>query len=720
VIKFTSNLDGLIRTSGIVAASDDYTCMLLFSPAGQATATANPKTLFFAWNSADPTQFIRICRTTSGASQTFFRIDVGSTSSTPATVYRANSPHAVWYIRTGTSHALYVEGALLQTITLDISAWTFDEVYIATADSSVTSNPVISVGAFREWDTALTTTQLRAEMNAAAPVVTSGLTCDTPLLADLLDDSGNGSDWTLTNGAGTFALHAILDPAITSQDLVHTIAQHNAIKEIVYAFAATVTGFVGYTLSQSGSDKPWLDINPPGGVPALGAAANLSSRNDSISGWFKVVAGEVYTIRLSNNDTNVSADFTWHLEAAPTLTSPPVNAHIVNDDTRGFPATVHSEAGEFLGFAENIPASEIGAALPGGYTLWHDRFQLHGAGSFLALLDPDVSLVSAFDLPGADTLNASPFYFPRISTANGLFYVLNPRTGAVYTVTTAGVATKIATITGWPASSARVQAAIGVSVDGSILYYTFGEDEGAIKRWDLINDAALSDLYTITGFVVNTDTVAVTANNHPGDIIVQSDGSVVTWWLDLAGAVEFHLLHISAAGALLLDETFPYSTSALNHLAPGDSATQVRIWHWENAGFSQGAMFHGTLSSPVVGPYTLQATKFSTAGGNAASGVLSDLFSPSTSCTFVVLPALPTSTAPTIDLSVPCCIDFSTVPPDLDGCARWGVGGAGSSGSLGYPQAGTWTNTLNATDGAGGASGSSFRAPDPAPDTWGR
>lgn len=584
MIKFDASLEAVKRTSGLVAASSDYSCMFMTTIPHMPNSGSG--TMFYARDTSDPTnKFIRIVANV-GMAGSPARLEIGG--ATPETYFlayqnlgTARPPNWIWYVREGTVHRVYLQGSLILTITHDISSWNLDEVYLGT-NLNAGSWIAHSVGAFREWNVALTPAQLRAEINSATPVITSGLTCDTPLLTDLLDDSGNASDWAMTTGSGVFFKHAILDLTPASQDLAITVAEHNAANEVFYTLAATQTKYYGFQLPQAG-DVPLLDVECIS-VETL-PDKDAERRIKAPSGWFRTTVDKVYTFRVSDNGTGASAlasDATLHIEHAPTLPATlPTNAVVIQDDTKGFPATVYKD-GEFLGFAGTIPPSEMAATLPDGYSIWHDGNQQHG--NKIALIAPDLSLVSAFNLPGGDAITGtSQDRWPRFATCNGEFYVLSPITGAVYTVTTAGVVTPIATVTAINTFGERFYLAIGISPDGSILYYTTGDQTGAIHRWSLATDSALSDLYTITGFTTSQDYLATTPNFNPGDVVVLSDGTVVTWWMDRTafGYAKSTLIHVSPAGTLLLSKDYP-NPESINHLAPGADASSIIAWIWEN------------------------------------------------------------------------------------------------------------------------------------------
>jgi hypothetical protein len=82
---------------------------------------------------------------------------------------------------------------------------------------------------------------------------------------------------------------------------------------------------------------------------------------------------------------------------------------------------------------------------------------------------------------------------------------------------------------------------------------------------------------------------------------------------------------------------------------------------------------------------------------------------------------MPAPDAPLVDQSDPCSGDLSRLPQKPSACLTGSRLTPGATGVLPKPSTGSWSVTLNATNGEpGGGSGSSFIAADPDPDEWGR
>ena len=96
------------------------------------------------------------------------------------------------YSRSGNNHSFYCDGQFIGTVTLDITALTFDALNLGEPGLAVA--PEVDMFDFREWNNSLTFNQIKAEWRSSAPVKTIDLWRDCALLADPDDQSGNGFD----------------------------------------------------------------------------------------------------------------------------------------------------------------------------------------------------------------------------------------------------------------------------------------------------------------------------------------------------------------------------------------------------------------------------------------------------------------------------------------------------------------------------------------------
>lgn len=393
-------------------------------------------------------------------------------------------------------------------------------------------------------------------------------------------------------------------------------------------YVATEDLIIGCKVNQGGNFVPIFTLyRSDGSSVVVGNTGNES--------WWSYLEPDTYYIRvIAQSGGSTNFDFTVTVKEGPLASFPlPEGTVVINDDARAvgndphlgesYPATAWLLDGTFLGFIIGVPAGETSGALSDGTSLWHNRWTGTGTAR-LKLFDANYTLLSSFDL--TPNLGAK---LPSLTNDGEKFFVLDRNTWKVYEVSSAGVVntTALATLPVQPA-------AIGVSRDGTILYWTDDHLSGDIKKWDLVNDADLGTLYSISAFSVpDFDYVGMTGNNeHPGDILVLIDGTIVTNWYDRS-ASESHLLHIAADGSLLHDYTYAHPV-VVDHIHYSvDNPTHVVVWF-----FLDTSGFTGRLGVLELATGTLNPS-FDTAlfdEGEAKGATLDDgLWGPSSSCSMM-------------------------------------------------------------------------------------
>lgn len=201
------NVDGEAakRTTNIVAASSNYTCC--FYAKNNAATTPGGKTLFITYNGVGTyTDYAAIFSYSGGGDGNILLelADGGAPVSTNGDPqFTVGEWFHVAYVRSGTSHKLYINGVLSDTATIDMSGASFTETWIGD-DALGSGHADFEIAYFREWERALTDDQITFEYRATFPVTITDLYTDTPLNNDLLDDSGNSHTWTAV-GSTSFA-----------------------------------------------------------------------------------------------------------------------------------------------------------------------------------------------------------------------------------------------------------------------------------------------------------------------------------------------------------------------------------------------------------------------------------------------------------------------------------------------------------------------------------
>jgi hypothetical protein len=379
---------------------------------------------------------------------------------------------------------------------------------------------------------------------------------------------------------------------------------------------------LGIFTDKGGTFTPDTTIYQSDGTTVVKAETSASN----VSMFAIVPIGTYYIKIVRHGGGSSDFDFTTQVNEKPTdgdVLPLTIGQYIINDDTTGFPATVLNSDGTIAGFLTTIPAGETGAFLSTGESLWHDRFGMVGPANRMALFDADLTYVMSINL----SLGAP---LPIVTHSDTDFYVLDRSGGEVWKITSAGVSTDLGFVT----FSQRPSAA-AASADGTILYWLEEDGNAGIHRYQLVSMMALSDLNTITGFDTGADSLALTPNVHPGDLLILSDGTFVTWYQDIS-AGDWKLIHLDVDGSVL--DAFSFAVAGgIDHLFPAADALHVGIWLFTTAGLDEGRIGIVDLSDGSV------ADDFTTTLFNSGKNLQTDdatLFAPSASCTIFAIGVL--------------------------------------------------------------------------------
>jgi hypothetical protein len=406
---------------------------------------------------------------------------------------------------------------------------------------------------------------------------------------------------------------------------VVTQAAFNVANERWFRLVLASDAVAGFFTEIGGTFTPRYDLFEDDGSTLVRTINNANN-----NAWnFPLESGTYYLQVRKFGGGASNFDFTFHADTRPLDGfTVPEDAIVINDDTGLFPATVMQMDGTVVGYLR-MPAGEIGGSLPTGESIWQDRFGRRAASGTLAVFDNTGAYVDSTSQTFSD------FPIPvSITGSDTDFYAHEPTTGNVYRITTAGAVTLVATI---PQATA-----IGVSADGTVLYYVdatdyltlFDASDNVIHRWDLVNDEADPDFYTYAGLATDVGGLAVTANFWPAEILELPDGSVVTWARNEDDAEDV-LLHISSGGTLLHSYTYAHASRQINHLGrpPGGGSDHINVWFYtpddDTARFALVLLADGS-------EVAFFDTSMFTQGRNMEANT-QQLFGPSTSCTMVTL-----------------------------------------------------------------------------------
>lgn len=347
----------------------------------------------------------------------------------------------------------------------------------------------------------------------------------------------------------------------------------------------------------------------------------IASQNKPIQ--VPVVVGTTYYFKFTTNAGNPTPAVLL-IEAETHVTQTvPSGSILVNDDTNGFPVALLSATANntVLAFRQPFPAGEEGDVLSTGAMCIADKTNL--------TVVPYTPAFVPFASIAAVGVNPSDDIPIRAQRSAGVFYVgvtTNPVVAKVVSPTT-GAVTSSETMTG--ITNMKCLAANNAQ---TILYHARATSGGAVRRWDLVGHAALSDL------------VAGVANYFVRDLLILADDSILAGYFKLSGGLDYNVLHYNAAGATLHTYAFGANVSAnttMPRLAYSvDNATTFWVWIHNPAGATSGVS-HFQQVQVSNGALLVDRTFVEYETGiyePAATATPVARFGPSFSCPFMILP----------------------------------------------------------------------------------
>lgn len=497
-------------TTNLVSAATDYCCCFWYQQSFYATAPAY--TAPFATIDAGYTTWALVI-SDQGFSTGLSGVWVANSitgANTPEIVLPLNTPVHLAYRRFGTTHQFLVNGYIVGTTVLDISANVWAEMLLGNDRFSVVSAPLIFWD-FKEWTNSKSVGTVREEMAAYGTVVSSsGLQRFCPLVSDLLDDSGNGFDFT---GAGNFSF--VANPTLP---LNLTPAAATVISSLPYEVNLPETYNLPFWLryTPQPGDR-YLGAWNFGGLGAYEPTTYIWTGDGTIewpdASWQTIgvnvplqtplVVGQTIYLEARTNFGAAFASLDVSILPEPNTPAPIGGAFFVTDDSPGYGAALISASdGHVYQFKyPGYPASDIGTNLVEGSKRILLVSDLVGDDPSLFLneiyiYDADLSLVTTLargsdGIDGCTSNKVDTFYLDFNPSGAVDHYVKRLSEDGVLDSTIIGP------ITGTTVTTAM---AMAVSPDESILYYQrSGNNLGAIRQWDLVNNVALADLIASPG-----------------------------------------------------------------------------------------------------------------------------------------------------------------------------------------------------------------------------
>lgn len=322
-----------------------------------------------------------------------------------------------------------------------------------------------------------------------------------------------------------------------------------------WAYTADVTDVIGLlaTLPPT-ADTFTVSIRSPWvGTPYHGFTAVETPLQ------FPVTAGGTYYIKIQNTDL-VPLDCALSLIRAP-AEAVPVGSIFVHDDVAGLPLAILSQTtGAVIRFRQPVAAGEYADVLPDGRYLVDDSY---GDGN-LKLYSGQTALLA--QVPYHTTVPVTKFLPVRSNKAHA-FYIGNPADVDQGNATTArrfDADTLTFGATTWVLTPTLTGlTALAPSLDETILYYAAATTAAPIKRWDLINNVALSNL-----------AAGITNSQPRNDILVLNDDTILAAY---AGTGFYGVKRYAADGTVLNTYTVPALNDIMLAYALDDP---VSFWVW--------------------------------------------------------------------------------------------------------------------------------------------
>lgn len=431
-----------------------------------------------------------------------------------------------------------------------------------------------------------------------------------------------------TNTSAGTAINMVL-PYSTVQTGIHDAG---TTYSVFYKTTATTTGLLSvFGFGDLVTYQPKVSVLV--GIGATPYLITLADANKAIQ--VPVTAGTTYWFEFTPNAGNPTpATLTLTARMLVEQTAP-AGSIVVNDDTEGFPAIVIDTAGNIVKSLQGIVAGEAGDVLDNGIVAladgWNDAIALYDSNWNLIATSPSIVMASLMGV---------------LRTCQGTqrFWFTYVEGGArkARSIDSAGTLGTAHTLT----AIANVQAS-AASNDETILYHCASGTNAAIRRWDLVNDVALSNL------------VAGIASYQTADILVLSDSTIIVSYIKTSATFDVKVLAYDSSGATLQTynfgstQTFPGGT--FPRLAYGQDATSFWIWTHPTTGaskFEEVKVSDGSILTTVT------TTEFE--GGiyqKSVTATPAAYFGNSFSCPFLITRTAST-TPPDANLNGPGGIDI--------------------------------------------------------------
>lgn len=639
MIRFDAAGERIGRTTNVVAANSDYSCLFWAKPL-TTPGIAEYQNLFLQVNGLGTyTRWVNIFHGQLGFVGLSIQNGSGEVLSTSVAIPQ-DKPTAIGYIRSGNNHSIYIDGALLDTIVVDITALTLNEQYMG--DDGAQTVYGVDIQGFKEWNTAITLAELIADSNSAPNIKTANLVASTPLLSNVNDNSGNGNNWT-SAGSPTF---------VDSSNQVPLTNITNGTNSVDITLGQT---YIQIVRDSGGTTRPvaYKYTGAPGeqvfGAFAIGTVAYITRFSafsddlwatpyNSISNYpARPVEVPILTLemtiylRIGFSGGGNPAGSLYLKTHSFTQQAVPAGSILINDAGNGPAVALLEQAtGDPLQLRNDFVPGELAHVL-------HDSLRMiHQDINTFEFVIHNTQLVELTRITGSGLSRLGGNRDDRFTVIRDL--------GATVDYESYDPDGVLLDTQNVPLSSLS-----GASVNSTydIVYMFQGSANAPIKRWDSVNQVFLSDL------------VAGRANMIPVALLWLNGNTILVAYNHATVPASSDVKHYSAAGATLatFNTQFGARTGADFHIAYDFPAVNpdVNFWAWIKIANGLSRFMQIRLSDGTI---LQQYDRVHFTNGSADADT--ENFGHSESCNFLLIPeALSESTATLIVLKL-------TIPVDED------------------------------------------------------
>ena len=558
-------------------------------------------------------------------------------------------PWALSYNATTKALKFYV-GTQQSGITVDLGPIAFGAQEYVASDGA--SWPNIAVGVFGSWSFEMALNQIQQQWLSQTMLQSGTCTSFSSMIgpSGSQDASGHGRHWGVSGGTpcpDPFPTNNLWTGAIDLGTAPATATQRvdvgGMVMTVWYKWTAPITGMAsvwayGEVNVYKPNMAPYLSPNVVDNYMGIGTYVNS---NGGLTPPIQMPtrAGETYLFGVSTPFQNMTiaapANLTIKVSMFAAYTIVPRESIAINDDntpqTRGdgtydtAPLVLHSTTADYtpMRFVPSFTPGETGDCLNDGTSLVGND----DTNDPLALFRYDSQFLPLGSTAIASL--ASVLEDIRANRALGKFFVLyydngHPSLPHIARVSATGTIE-------WTSSALAVSSAvlcIATSPDGTIGYFCDLKTPAAVRRWDLVNDVALSD------FVVEPN------GGFGSDMLVLSDGSVIVY-IASGSVLLQQIRRYSAAGVLL--RTWSTTDLGVTSFSGSDSRMSQSIddmtFWYRNAGTEGVFIKIDAVSGAVL--KRIKTAVFEWGKSSAIYMTPADppvMFGHSGSCTFWIVP----------------------------------------------------------------------------------